>query len=98
MSETASAEQQIKDAVWQYTGWAVLLVLVFLSGVAGGYLLWGDAPALRSEVEALNGKVSGVRTEKENMQHQVNRLSRENEQLAAENRKLKSASPASATP
>jgi cell division protein FtsL len=91
MENVKSAETQIKEAVWQYTGWGVLLTAVFLSGVALGYILWGDALQLRGQVTDLTQKVSGVRTERENLQAQVGRLQREAEKLAQENQQLKGA-------
>ena len=91
MENAKSPEAQIKEAVWQYTGWGVLLLATFLAGVSAGYLFWGDAPQLRTQVTELTQKVSGVRTERENLQAQAGRLQRENEKLAQENRQLKAA-------
>lgn len=82
MNETTQTpEERIKEAAWQWTGWTVMILLTFLAGVAAGYLLWGDAPQLRGQVTELTQKVSGVRTERENLQAQVGRLQRENERL-----------------
>lgn len=89
MAEARTEDQQIKEYVWQYTGWGALLLSVFLAGVAAGYLWWGDAAALRVQVEDLGQKIHGVRAEKENIQVQVNRLQRENEKLTQENQQLK---------
>lgn len=81
MDEAKSAEAQIKEAAWTYTGWAVLLILVFLGGVGLAYTQWGDAPRLRQQVETLTATISGVRTERENLQHHVGRCERELEAL-----------------
>ncbi|MGH7858737.1 MAG: hypothetical protein ACREQY_15535 [Candidatus Binatia bacterium] len=81
MDEAKSAEAQIKEAAWTYTGWAVLLILVFLGGVGLAYTQWGDAPRLRRHVQELTATISGIRTERENLQHSVGRCERELEAL-----------------
>ena len=81
MTETKSPEAQIKEAAWTYTGWTVLVLLVFLGGVGLGYTLWGDAPRLRDEMKQKEGQLAGVRTERENLQHQIGRLQRQIESL-----------------
>ena len=45
MTDTKSAEAQIKEAVWTYGGWFVLLSLTFGAGAALAYIFWGDALA-----------------------------------------------------
>lgn len=91
MDTAKSPEGQIKEAIWKYSGWTTLIALTFLGGVAIGYVLWGDAIPLRSQVIELTQKVSGVRTERENLLAQVGRLQRENEALSRENQQLKAA-------
>ena len=38
MTDTKSAEAQIKEAVWTYGGWTVLLLLTLGAGMALGYI------------------------------------------------------------
>jgi hypothetical protein len=71
MNETKSAEAQIKEAVWTYGGWTVLLTLTLGAGMAIGYIFWGDAPRLRAENADLNKKVSAARADRENVQTQL---------------------------
>jgi hypothetical protein len=71
MTDIKSAETQIKEAVWTYGGWTVLLTLTLGAGLALGYIFWGDAPRLRAEVADLNKKVSAARAERENVQTQL---------------------------
>ena len=71
MTETKSAEAQIKDAVWTYGGWAVLLTLTLGAGLALGSIFWGDAPGLRAQVVDLDQKVAAARAERENVKTQL---------------------------
>ena len=71
MTDTKNAETQIKEAVWTYGGWFVLLTLTFGAGAALAYIFWGDAPRLRAENADLNKKVAAARAERENVQTQL---------------------------
>lgn len=66
MSEPKSAESQIKDAVWTYGGWFVLLSLTLGAGIALGYIFWGDALLLRKENMELKQKVRIATDERDN--------------------------------
>jgi uncharacterized protein YpmS len=95
MAEQDSPESQIKEAIWKWSGWTIMVLLTFLAGVAVAYLTWGDAPSLRGQVKDLTQKVAGARTEREDMQAVVNRVQRENEKLQEQIAELKkSAAPA----
>jgi len=71
MAETKSADTQIKDAVWTYGGWFVLLSLTLGAGIALGYIFWGDAAHLRVENTELNQKLLVARSDRENEHHQL---------------------------
>jgi len=90
MADTKSAEAQIKEAVWTYGGWTVLLALTLGGGMALGYIFWGDAPRLRTEVTDLNQKISAARAERENVQTQ---LTMTQEEVNRCQRKLTAGSP-----
>jgi len=92
MTDTKSAEAQIKEAVWTYGGWTVLLVLTLGAGMALGYIFWGDAPRLRAEVTDLNQKITAARAERENVQTQ---LTMTQEEVGRCQRKLTAGSPSS---
>jgi uncharacterized protein YlxW (UPF0749 family) len=88
MTDTKNAETQIKEAVWTYGGWFVLLTLTFGAGAALAYIFWGDAPRLRAENADLNKKVAAARAERENVQTQ---LTMTQEEVARCQRKLAAA-------
>lgn len=93
MTETKSAEDQIKETIWTYGGWFVLLSLTFGAGVALAYIFWGDAPRLRAENADLTKKVSAARAERENVQTQLTMVQQQVERCE---RKL-AAAPSSPT-
>ena len=90
MTDTKSAETQIKEAIWTYGGWFVLLTLTLAAGATLGYIFWGDAPRLRAENADLNKKVSAARAERENVKTQ---LTMTQEEVGRCQRKLAAASP-----
>ena len=71
MVETKSPEHQIRDAIWTYGGWAVLLGLTLGAGIALGYIFWGDAIQLRATNVELTQKIGNATSEKENANHQL---------------------------
>jgi hypothetical protein len=87
--------EELKAAIWQYTGWAVLLTSVFACGWALGYLMWGDAPNLRAQVQEQSQQIQAVRSERENLNYEISRLQRASERLQ---RELDTAKTAAAPP
>jgi hypothetical protein len=70
MAETQSPEGQIKEAIWTYGGWTVLLGLTLAAGMMLGYLVWGDAILLRKENAELKLKVTAMTDERDNARTQ----------------------------
>ena len=66
MAETLNPEGQIKEAIWTYGGWTVLLGLTLAAGMTLGYLTWGDAIELRKENAELKQKVTASTDLKDN--------------------------------
>ena len=69
MAEPGSPEHQIRDAIWTYGGWFVLLSLTLGAGITLGYIFWGDAVHLRATNVELNQKVLNATSEAENQHH-----------------------------
>jgi hypothetical protein len=69
MDEDKSAATQVKEAVWTYTGWALVLTVVFLAGLFLGYELWGSGemgqPSLAKRVTKLDEDFNRVKNERE---------------------------------
>jgi hypothetical protein len=71
MAETTSPDHQIKEAIWTYGGWTVLLTLTLGAGIALGYIFWGDAVHLRQANAELQQKILNATGETENSHHQL---------------------------
>jgi len=70
MAETGRPEGQIKEAIWTYGGWTVLLGLTLAAGMTLGYLTWGDAILLRQENAELKLKVTAMTDDRDNARTQ----------------------------
>ncbi len=95
MAETQSPERQIKEAIWTYGGWTVLLALTLAAGMALGYLVWGDAILLRKENAELKLKVTAMTDERDNARTQRTMAQ---EELGRCQKKLDAATAAGGTP
>lgn len=101
MTTPQAGQQELKEAIWKYTGQTVLLLAVFLAGTAAGWLIWGDALKVRAELADCKANVHSVRAERENANYEISRLKRENERLTRDLGTAKAAGaaePTAATP
>lgn len=71
MSDADAVDNQIKEAIWTYGGWTVLLGLTLAAGVTLGYIFWGDAIQLRVQNQELAQKIRNATQEKENFSLQL---------------------------
>jgi hypothetical protein len=95
MAETLSPEGQIKEAIWTYGGWTVLLGLTLAAGMTLGYLTWGDAIVLRKENAELKQKVTAATDLKDNA---LTQRTMAQEELGRCQKKLASAAAAAGAP
>ena len=95
MAETHSPEGQIKEAIWTYGGWTVLLGLTLAAGMTLGYLTWGDAILLRQENAELKLKVTAMTDDRDNARTQRTMAQ---EELGRCQKKLDAATAAGGTP
>ena len=67
------AADQIKNAVWQWTGWTIMILLTFLAGVAIAWLFWGDAPKLKAQLADQYNQLLAARKEREEISYKLTR-------------------------
>jgi hypothetical protein len=60
-----SPQEQIKEGIWRIALWAVVIAAGMAFGIFIGYLLWGDAPDLRSQVASLEQQKLELKNERE---------------------------------
>jgi hypothetical protein len=92
--------EEVKEVIWQYTGWVVILLVCIGAGVFIGYSLWGDAAALRNDLDKQTEMVGTLKNERETLKSQLALTTRDKEecekQLAAAGRAPAGGSPSSA--
>lgn len=78
--EEKSPQQTVKEAIWTYTGWAVIILACIGAGVFIGYEAWGDAPHLRKRVDQLEKQVLELKNNRESLQTQVAMATRDRDE------------------
>jgi len=65
--QAKTPQEQIKEQIWRIALQAVVILVAIAFGIFIGYKLWGDAPSLRLQVEALSQQVQELKNEREAM-------------------------------
>ena len=66
MADTdTSPEEQIKEGIWRIATQTIVVLGSMAFGVLIGYQLWGDAPALAEQVDALTKQVQELKNDRE---------------------------------
>lgn len=63
--------EEVKEVVWTYTGWAVILLVCVGAGVFIGWELWGEASALRTDLAKQTEMVGTLKNERETLKSQL---------------------------
>src|ERR1700752_1955693 len=71
--------EEIKDTIWLYSGWAVILLICVGAGVFIGYELWGDARVLREDLNKQTEMVNTLKNERETIKSQLALVTRDKE-------------------
>jgi predicted negative regulator of RcsB-dependent stress response len=79
MAEVGHEAEEVKDVVWTYTGWAVILLVCVGAGVFIGYELWGQAGALQAELTKQTEMVNTLKNERETIKSQLALATRDKE-------------------
>lgn len=87
MAQAGHEAEEIKETVWVYTQYAVVLAIVFGAGTFLGWSLWGDASTLKVDLDKTVEQVNALKNERETLKSQLALATRDKEacqkQLAA---------------
>ena len=76
---TGHEAEEVKEVVWTYTGWAVILLVCIGAGVFIGYSLWGEAATLRRDLDKQTEMVGTLKNERETLKSQLALVTRDKE-------------------
>ena len=87
MTQAGHEAEEVKDVVWTYAGWTVIILICIGAGVFIGYTLWGNAGSLQRDLTAVTEQVNTLKNERETLKSQLALSTRDKEacqkQLAA---------------
>ncbi len=71
--------EEVREVVWQYTGWAVILLVCIGAGVFIGYEMWGQATTLQAQLTEQIETVNRLKNERETIKSQLALATRDKE-------------------
>jgi hypothetical protein len=87
MTQAGHEAEEVKDVVWTYAGWVVIILICIGAGVFIGYTFWGNASSLQRDLSASTEQVNTLKNERETLKSQLALSTRDKEacqkQLAA---------------
>ncbi len=87
MTQAGHEAEEVKEVVWTYAGWAIILLICVGAGVFLGYTMWGDAATLKKELGETTEQVNTLKNERETLKSQLALATRDKDacqkQLAA---------------
>ena len=87
MTQVGHEAEEVKDVVWTYAGWTIILLICVGAGVFIGYTMWGDATSLKRDLNQSVEMVGTLKNERETLKSQVARANADKDacqkQLAA---------------
>ena len=63
--------EEVKEVVWTYAGWAVILLICIGAGVFIGYEMWGQATSLQAQLTEQIETVNRLKNERETIKSQL---------------------------
>lgn len=73
MTQVGHEAEEVKDVVWTYAGWTIILLICVGAGVFIGYTMWGDATSLKRDLNQSVEMVGTLKNERETLKSQVAR-------------------------
>jgi predicted negative regulator of RcsB-dependent stress response len=71
--------EEVKEVVWTYAGWVVILLVCVGAGVFIGYELWGQATSLQAELTKQTEMVNSLKNKRETIKSQLALATRDKE-------------------
>lgn len=71
--------EEVKEVVWTYMGWVVIILVAIGAGVFVGYELWGQASTLQAELTRQTEMVNTLKNERETIKSQLALVTRDKE-------------------
>jgi predicted negative regulator of RcsB-dependent stress response len=69
--------EEVKEVVWTYAGWAVIIFICIGAGVFIGYEMWGQATTLQAQLTEQIETVNRLKNERETIKSQLALASRD---------------------
>ncbi len=79
MTTAGHEAEEVKDVVWTYAGWVVIILICIGAGVFIGYTLWGNAGTLQNDLKAATEQVNTLKNERETIKSQLALCTRDKE-------------------
>jgi hypothetical protein len=83
--------EEVKEVIWTYAGWVVVLLVCVGAGVFIGYTLWGDAARLRTELDQQTEMVGTLKNERNSLSSKLALTTKEYESCQKELSQLRGA-------
>ncbi len=65
MTQAGHEAEEVKDVVWTYAGWVVIILICIGAGVFLGYTMWGNAASLKRDLDQTTEMVGTLKNERE---------------------------------
>ena len=79
MTTAGHEAEEVKDVVWTYAGWVVIILICIGAGVFLGYTMWGDAATLKKDLDQTTEMVGTLKNERETLKSQLALATRDKE-------------------
>ena len=80
MTQAGHEAEEVKDVVWTYAGWVVIILVCIGAGVFLGYTMWGDAATLKRDLDQTTEMVGTLKNERETLKSQLALSTRDKEE------------------
>ena len=80
MTQAGHEAEEVKDVVWTYAGWVVIILVCIGAGVFLGYTMWGNAATLKRDLDQTTEMVGTLKNERETLKSQLALAMRDKEE------------------